>query len=126
MNFLPDSNILINLFKGRQPDGTFLKNLISEGKLHLSVISIAEVLVGASSQEKSDLKELCDISEVVNVDQKIAEIAAAYRQQFSRKTRKVYLLDCLIAASCRVFDLTLVTQNVSDYPMKDIRIVKPK
>lgn len=126
MDFLPDSNALIGYFQGREPERDFLEKLIISDQPHLSVIAIAEVLAGTNAFEARDLKELCHVSKIEDVNQEIAEIAASYRRQFSRKTKKVYLLDCLLAATCKVSGLTLVTLNASDYPMKDIQIVKPK
>lgn len=125
MNFLPDTNVLVGYYKGREPNKGFLTGLISKGKLYLSTVSLAEFLVGAQEDEKKKLDELCDIAEIVPIDRNIAEAAASYRKQFSRKTKKVYLLDCFLAASCKVLGLTLVTNDVSDYPMKDIKIIRP-
>ena len=57
------------------------------------------------------------------MDETVAEIAAQYRQQFRRKEKQVYLIDCLIAATAKLYNLTLVTKNTKDYPMKDIKVI---
>ena len=62
---------------------------------------------------------------VLRVDQPVAEIAGDYRQQFNHKTTRIYLLDCLIAATAKLYNLTLVTRNTNDYPMTDITILNP-
>lgn len=125
MDFLPDSNVLINFFNGVEPDCSFLKELLSEGFIHVSVVSIAEVLSKATADEKEDLKRLCDLGRVEIIDETIAAIAGGYRQNFRRKTKKVYLLDCLLAATCKQAGATLVTNNTADYPMRDIKIIRP-
>jgi len=33
------------------------------------------------------------------------------------------LFDCLIAATCKIYDAVLVTSDSKDYPMKDIEVV---
>ena len=39
------------------------------------------------------------------------------------KTKKVWLRDCLIAATCKIYGAAFVTYDKKDYPMKDIKIL---
>lgn len=54
----------------------------------------------------------------------VAKVAAEYRKQ-SFKTKRVHLLDCFLAAQAKINKLTLVTNNRSDFPMTDIKVVTP-
>lgn len=125
MNYLPDTNILVNYFRGKDPERDLFTKVISSNNLYISVITIAEILAGAPDQEVKDLHELLSASNVVVANQEVAAIAGNYRRQFSRKTKKVYLMDCFIAASCKSQNLTLITNDKKDFPMKDIKIISP-
>ena len=125
MDFLPDSNVLINFFSGLEPDCGFLSKLLQKNKLHLSVIVIAEILSKATPKEKNDLQELCSIGKIETIGENTAVLAGEYRYGYRNKTKKVYLLDCLLAATCKETSTTLITNNTSDYPMRDIKVIKP-
>ena len=126
MNFLPDTNVIINFLKGYEPDKSFLEKLIISGKLHISFISVAEFISGATPDDEEKFSEFCNIAEMLMVDGKIAKFGGDYRKKYSKKVKKAYLVDCLIAASCKAYELQLITNDTKDYPMNDIEIVKPK
>ena len=119
-----DTNILIEAAKKNNPSFQFLKNTVAKEKIHLSVITIAEFLARASASEKRMIERLILNSEILVVDEQVARIAAKYRQRFL-KTSRTKSLDYIIAAQAKVHNLTLVTNNKSDFPMKDIKIISP-
>lgn len=125
MNFLPDTNIIINFLKGKDPDKTFLSNLLINNHLLISTISSAEFIAGASESDKDKFYDFCKLGDLLDVNQEIAVAAGEYRQKLQRKTKKVYLLDCFLAATCKKHNLVLITNNAADYPMRDIKIIKP-
>lgn len=125
MNFLPDTDVIINYLKGLEPAKSFLKKMIISDDLYISPISIAEYQAKSSQEEKSLLEEFLTLGKTVSIDSEVGFIAGDYRKQFSKKTKKVYLMDCFIAATCKAHKLTLITNNLKDYPMGDIKILQP-
>jgi predicted nucleic acid-binding protein len=125
MRFLVDTNIIINFLTNRETDTSFLKKLLNDDQLFISPIVIAEYLAKCPSDEEIYLKNFIELGTVIPIDREISFLAGTYRRQFSNKTKKTYLADCFLAATCKVHNLTLVTNNVKDYPMKDIKIIKP-
>ena len=119
---LPDTNILIYAFSELQPYANWLRKAIDERKLVLSAIVIAEFLSGATKKDEVSLKLLMDRFDVLPIDGVIAQVAAEYKKKFSKKTKKVWLSDCLIAATCKVYGVTLATFDAKDYPFEDIDI----
>ena len=119
---LPDTNILIYAFSGLQPSANWLTKAIDEKKLVLSAIVIAEFLSGATKKDEVSLKLLMDRFDILPVDGVIAQVAAEYKKKFYKKTKKVWLSDCLIAATCKVYGVTLATFDAKDYPFEDIDI----
>ena len=123
--FIPDTNILIYAFAGKEPFASLLINWVKKKTLTLSVIVISEFMVGATDEEIDRLNGLAESAVVYKVDYEIGKIAATYRKEFLRKKKPAFLLDCMLAATAKIHNLTLVTVNKSDFPMKDIKILKP-
>lgn len=122
--YLPDTNILVYAFKGIVPYADWIKKAIQKNTLVLSSLVVAEYLAGADKNEEEALHLLTIKTDVLPITLKVAEIGAAYKKANRKKTKKVWLSDCLIAATCKVFGATLVTFDKKDYPMRDITILK--
>lgn len=123
--FLVDTNILIYAALGIEPVGSLFLKWIEQGQVVFSVISIGEFLAGAKKREKLAIEPLIQQLKVLSVDLAVARIAADYRRKYTAKTKPPYLLDCFLAATAKLHNLTLVTHNTADFPMKDINIMDP-
>lgn len=124
MQYLPDTNIFIKAAKGYFPEAKFLRQAIQKKQVMISAIVVGEFLARAEAMEEKSFEELTVYFEVLPIDLEVAKIAAEYRRK-SLKSTKIHLLDCFLAAQAKFYDLTLVTNNKADFPMKDIKIVKP-
>lgn len=123
MMYLPDSNIFIGAFSSSGPEKPFLQKIIKTKKLRISAVVAAEFLAKTSQQDEEVFNRLMEEFPVLVVDKEIAKVAAEYRKQFLRKTKRIFLLDCFLAAQAKVHHLTLVTNNKADFPMRDIKVV---
>lgn len=119
--FLPDTNIFIRALHGVNPEADFLKRAILTKKLAISVIVVAEFFSKANEVEAKLFEKLLDKFGSLSVDEFSAKAAAEYRKEFLRKTKRVFLLDCFLASQAKLNNLTLVTNNIADFPMPDIR-----
>lgn len=124
MQYLPDTNILIRAFNGIEAESGLLNKFIQTESLFISVVVIAEVLSKANASELVSLEKLLKIFPVLIIDEKIARLAAKYRKE-SLKTKRVHLLDCFLAAQAKINNLTLVTNDKSDFPTRDIKVISP-
>ncbi|MFC1790719.1 type II toxin-antitoxin system VapC family toxin [Patescibacteria group bacterium] len=122
--FLVDTNVLIYALAGKKPWAQHLQKWIENKQLALSSIVVAEFLTGASEDEAKTFEALLDRFGSLPVDTITARFAAQYRQTYLKKGNKLKLPDCLIAATCKIYQATLVTFNVADYPMRDISLFK--
>lgn len=123
--FLPDSNIFIRAFQKKEKEATFLNKAIAQNKLAISVIVIAEFFPRALPEELEGFHKLLDTFQIIEIDRKISEVAGQYRKDFIRKTKRIFVVDCFLAAQAKVHNLILVTNNRPDFPMKDIKIIVP-
>ena len=124
MDFLIDTNVYIRAFAGKEPDAAFLKSAVREKTVALSPIVIAEFLPRALKKEREIFEEIAQAFLTLPIDQETARIAADYRKQFLQ-TSRTKLLDCFLAAQAKQYNAALVTNNRSDFPMRDIRVVSP-
>lgn len=123
--YLIDTNVCILAIAGREPDASFLRQAIERDAVAISVITVAEFLSRALAAERRAFERLLAVFPVLEISETTARLAAQYRKRSLKKSR-VSLLDCLLAAQAREHNLAIVTNNVTDFPMRDIKIIKPK
>lgn len=118
---LLDSNIILYAM---QPEHSFLRQFVAEqASLAISAVSYVEVLGfhQIKDEERLALESFFSSSTILPVDQPVLDQAVKLRQQ-----RRMSLGDALIAATCLVHDLTLVTRNVDDFRwVPDLRLLNP-
>ena len=120
---LPDTNIIIPALGGKEPFASFLRNLIETKQLALSVIIVSEFLVKASEDEERIFNALVKKVAVFEVNLPVAELAAFYRKTYLKRKKQMNLPDCFIAATCKIYNLTLATLDRKDYPIEEIKII---
>ena len=119
-----DTDILIDILRGREAIRTFLLDLTDHSVPCCSVISVAELYAGMRPEEKHATDILLDALVIVPVTQEIAETAGRFKRRMKR--RRLELADCLIAATAFVEGVTLATGNTKDYPMPEITVLNPR
>lgn len=122
---LLDSNIFIRAYKGFEVELTLVNKLIEKGELIISVVAIGEFYAKSTESERQMFDNLIAQFGALEVDEKVAKAAGDYRNEFLRKSKRVFLLDCFLAAQAKINNLTLITNNKSDFPMKDIKVIIP-
>jgi len=125
MKYLPDTNIFIRALYGHEPEAGFLVGEISKNNIAISVIVIGEFYPKAEGAELRSFNKLLDHLSVIPLDSESAKTAGLYRKKYLRKAKKVFLLDCFLAAQAKINNLVLVTNNTTDFPMKDIKVTSP-
>lgn len=121
---LPDTNILIPALAKIEPYASFLRDLIENNRLVLSVIVVAEFLVKATDEEERIFNALIQNVSVLPVDLPVAQLGAFYRKRNLKKGKKILLPDCFIGATCKIYNLTLATLNRKDYPIEELEIIE--
>ena len=116
--YLIDSDVLIHFLKGEKEAVKTIEKLQNQ-PLHVSVISVGEILEGLlETKNKKKLvqfKELLKSLIVVNIEYSIIEKFAQIRKLLRQKGMLIDNFDLLIASTCLIRDLTIVTNNVSHF-----------
>lgn len=121
--FLIDSDILMDFFKKKKEVVELVIKLSREGRLAISILSIAELRSGWSREEaKFFLPRLRELVKIQDVTIKIAELAGGLRYEYKRKGINLPMNDTLIAGTAIVEEYQLVTRNKKDYPMPQIKL----
>jgi predicted nucleic acid-binding protein len=116
-----DTDVLIDLLRGREEIQIFLHDLTGHSVPCCSVISVAEIYAGMRQEEHARTADLLDGLVILPVNREIAETAGRFKQR--SKSRRLELADCLIAATAFVEGASVATGNVKDYPMPEITVL---
>ena len=117
MSRLLDTNFLIGLLRGLRSYWDYLDELSEHTLPAISAITRSEIYAGCHPAEERETKALLDCFATIPIESFTADLAGQYVYQFSRQGITLHLEDTLIGATAVVEGLSLVTQNVSHFPM---------
>ena len=137
MNYLLDTNVLSEV-RRPSPDANVLAWLdqVDEDRVHLSVISIAEIARGIALLDDGRRKQELAIwlehelparfdSRILHVDSKTALVWGRLMGEAKRAGRGLSVMDGWIGAIANRHDLALVTRNSKDFQDMGIALVDP-
>ncbi len=129
MGFLLDTNAVSEWVKPRPNPGVIdWMEMADEDRIFISVISLAELRYGvermAAGRRRSQLERwlqdelpLRFESRVLPVDNTVAEAWGRTVSRAEAAGRPIGAMDAFLAATAETHQLTLVTRNVSDFPL---------
>jgi predicted nucleic acid-binding protein len=134
LSFLIDTNVISEVRKGARCDANVAAwyAAIEDDDLYLSVLVLGEIRRGierARAGEPAKVRALEQWLSVVSrsfgnrilpVDQRVAEEWGRIRAK-----RSAPVIDALLAATARVYDLTLATRNTADVAGLGAEVVNP-
>lgn len=118
IKYIWDTNIVIYFLQQQFPASgeKFMDNLINDSRPVISAITEIELLCWRSATEK-DMKVLHNfISDAFVIE---LEKPIKYKTAEIRKKHKIKLPDAIIAATSMVYELSLLTRNISDFDKID-------
>jgi len=121
--FLLDTCVIIDALNNRRGRPAFLLELAKSGHiLACCPINIAEVYAGVRPKEQAATEELLASLQHFPIAPSAARLAGELKRDFSRKGATLNLGDAIIAAVAIHHGLTLLTDNVKDFPMKNLSL----
>lgn len=137
MNFLLDTCVISELVAS-QPNPAVVRWVDSadEDRLYLSVITIGEIKRGivklANSKRKSALQEWLEGNLLIRFRDKILPIDTAVMlvwgqlaADLEKQGKPMPAIDSLIAATCLLRRLDLVTRNEIDFAHSGVKVINP-
>jgi predicted nucleic acid-binding protein len=132
LSFLLDTNAVSEIRRGRDPQVRAWVASVDDAELHLSVMTLGEIRTGIDRLRDRDAAQASVFARwlgqlrkqfaerILPVDSRVADVWGQQNAAASRNTT-----DCLIAATARVHDLTVVTRNTKDFEGCEIRLLNP-
>jgi len=121
--FLLDTNIIIDALNKKKNRGTLLEDLLNhDNLLACCPINIAEVYAGLRADEETDTEKFLESLRYYPITWSAARLAGFLKRDYSKKGKTLSVPDTIIAAVAIENGLLLITDNVKDYPMKEVKL----
>lgn len=111
-----DTDIIIDYLKKRQPGADLLKHAYLKYRLHVTAITVYELMYGVQRSGKTGLiNRLLRHVTVIPFDEAAAKKAASIHYALTSKGKDIGVKDAFIAAMCEFHKLPLLTRNVKHF-----------
>ncbi len=119
--YLLDTSVIIDALNNKRGRCDLLLGLAKQGHLFACCpINVTEIYAGMRPKEEEATEEFLRSLEYYHVTWPVARLAGLLKRDYARKGSTLTVADAIIAAVALVFELTLITDNVKDFPMKDL------
>jgi predicted nucleic acid-binding protein len=115
--FLLDSDVIIWHLRGRREITEMLQDIQRYGVPACSALSVLEVQVGVKRGEEEKTDRFMDSLKIFDVNREIAYKAAQIIREYKKEGIPIDLPDAIIASTCLLQELILVTCNRKHYPI---------
>ena len=121
--YLLDTNIIIDALNDRKTRNLSLLRLVEQGHtLACCAINIAEVYAGLRPKEEARTTALLRSLQLYPITFPIAELAGRLKRDYGRKGQTLSIPDTIVAAVALHHRLTLITDNVKDFPKEELAL----
>lgn len=124
--YLLDTTVLIAHLRGDEAVTALLLELLAGGHwLGTSCVNVAEIERGIRPRERKAATALADRLRFLDTGREAAVRAGRYQAVFEKRGRTIHTADALIAGTARAHGAILLTDNVRDFPMSDVKVEAP-
>jgi len=122
-SYLLDTSVIIDALNGKRDRDRLFKELLQQGHLLACCsINVTEVYAGLRSHEETRTRELLESLQYFPISWPVARLAGLLKRDYGRKGISLTTTDATIAAVTIHHELTLITDNLKHYPMKELRL----
>jgi len=121
--FLLDTSVIIDAINNRKNRRQFLRDLLKAGNsLACCPVNVAEIYAGIRPAEQQNTEAFLSTLDYYPISFVIARLSGELKQDFGKKGKTLSLTDTLIAATALHHQLPLLTDNIKDFPMKELTL----
>lgn len=103
-----------------------LRQVLAEGHtLATTCVNLAEIERGLRPRERKQTQALLDRLRFLVTDREAARRAGRYQTDWAKRGRTIHTPDALVAGTARAHGAVLLTHNIDDFPMRDLRVQLP-
>jgi len=122
-SYLLDTNVIIDILNGKRGRRDLLLDLVRQGHLLACCpINVTEVYAGVRPQEEEATEDFLRSLEYCALTWPVARLAGLLKRDYGGKGTTLTLADTTIAAVALIYELTLITDNVKDFPMRELAL----
>jgi predicted nucleic acid-binding protein len=134
LSYLLDTNVISELRKGERADANVAAWFagIAEEEIFLSVLTIGEIRRGIENVRRRDPDSAAALDRWLSLlseahGDRVVPIDRAIAEEWGRRNvpDPLPIVDGLLAATARVFGLTLVTRNIADVASTEVELLDP-
>jgi predicted nucleic acid-binding protein len=119
--YLLDTSVIIDALNNKRNRRDLLLNLLRQGHLLACCpINVAEIYAGLRPKEEPATEEFLRTLEYYHITWPVARMAGLLKRDHHRKGVTLTIADATIAAVAIVHELTLMTDNVKEFSMKEV------
>lgn len=122
---LIDTSLVIDYLRNTDKTTTKFISLFKIYDLHLSVITVFELLNGATTEAKIiDIRKICNSLTIVDFDIRCAEKASEIYRELRIQNKMIEFRDILIGATAMVHNLPVSTFNKKHFErLRNIKMI---
>jgi len=121
--FLLDTSVIIDVLNGKRERDVLLTRLLNAGNLLACCpVNISEIYAGMRTKEQIATENFLESLDFYEITWRVAKLAGLLKRDYSKKGLTLSLPDTTIAAVAIEYDLTLITDNIKDFPMPEVRL----
>ncbi len=121
--YLLDTCVLIDVINEKKNRRLFLRSLVAAGHtLACCPINVSEVYAGIKPKEEAQTAILMRSLEYFPIIYAVAELGGFLKRDYGKKGKTLSLTDTLIGAVAIHNGLILMTDNIKDFPMKELQL----
>jgi predicted nucleic acid-binding protein len=123
MVFLLDTTVLVDVLRDRNDRRSLLAGLVDSGHtLATSTINIGEIYAGMRPGEETETEAFLSNLHCYPITISIARLAGSHKRLQAAKGKTLGLADMIVASTVIEHGLTLMTDNVKDFPLADLAL----
>ena len=121
--YLLDTSVIIDALNGRNHRAQHLEDLLQQGHLLACCsINVTEIYAGMRPKEEAKTRAFLESLDYLDVTWDIARQAGLLKRDYARQGITLAVTDTTIAATAMTHGCILLTDNVKDFPMKELRL----
>jgi predicted nucleic acid-binding protein len=124
--YVLDTTVLIDVLRDVHAVSAEVFGRLSAGHtLATTCVNTAEVERGVRPRERRRAEALVNRLQFLVTGPEAARRAGRYQAEWAARGRTIQTADALIAGTARAYGAVVLTHNVADFPMTDVRVEVP-
>ncbi|MCK9411699.1 MAG: type II toxin-antitoxin system VapC family toxin [Prolixibacteraceae bacterium] len=111
-----DTSIFIDYLRARDKKNTDLYKIPNSSIIYIPAVTLYELLMGATNEQKrEDVRLLTEDVIVLPFDEEVGIRASEIYHELRSANKMIEFRDIFIAATCLVYNLSILTTNISHF-----------